>query len=86
MRASVIKRKEEKIMTTNQKPRRIKILGLYHHDACYKNKERFIGRTGIFTPDIPQHTPGYFAGFMKYDNVHEEYPCDYFYAIRYKRI
>ena len=73
-------------MITNQKPRRIKILGFHRHDACHKRKEKYIGKTGMFTPDPSQYNPGYFAGHMDYDDTGGDYLCDYFYAVRYRRI
>jgi len=73
-------------MITNQKPRRIKITGMSCKDACFGDKEKYIGKTGTFTPSIEQYNPGYFTGFMKYDDTGKEYLCDFFYAMRYKRI
>ena len=75
-------------MIINQKPRRIKILGFHTDDACYIDKEKYLGATGTFTPDTGQHNPGYFAGYMKYDPKYLKggYLCDYFYAVQYKRI
>jgi len=75
-------------MITNQKPRRIRILGFHKDDACYEAKENFIGKTGIFTPDVAQYNPGYFAGCMEFDPecLKDGYLCDYFCAVRYKRI
>jgi len=75
-------------MITNQKPRRIKILGFSPEDACYEDRETFIGKTGMFTPNLGQYNPGYFSGFMKYDPEHlkNRNLCDCFYAMRYKRI
>jgi len=74
-------------MITNQKPRRIKILGFSSKDACYGD-ERYVGKTGMFTPYVYQGTPGYFAGYMEYDPEHLKsgYLCNYFHAMRYKRI
>jgi len=75
-------------MIINQKPRRIKITGMSPKDACFGDKEKYIGRTGMFIPDINQHNPGYFAGYIEYDLewLEGEYLCEYFYAIRYRRI
>ena len=73
-------------MITNQKPRRIRILGFSPKDACYRDKEKYIGKTGMFTPDTCQYNSRYFAGNMKYDNPGKKYLCDYFFAVRYKRL
>ena len=72
-------------MITNQKPRRIKILGFHERDACHGDKS-LIGITGLFTPDPRQHgTPGYFSGKMVY-NDKLCIGCNYFFAVRYKRL
>jgi len=75
-------------MITNQKPRRIRILGFHKDDACYGDREKYISKTGMFTPATVQHHPGYFAGYMKYDPecLKDGHLCDYFFAVRYKRI
>lgn len=65
-------------------PRRIKILGLHKSDACFGD-ERYPGRTGMFTPK-DQWVPGYFSGDMVYDDNDVEDLCNYFYAVRYKRL
>lgn len=70
-------------MSIERTPRRIRITSFHRSDACHGDP-KYIGRTGMFTPNEFQATPGYFSGSIVYDGEFDG--CTYFFAVRYRRI
>ena len=70
------------------KPKRIKITQIHPEDGWYMIREKFIGQTGVFSPDLEpfQFYRGYFKGRFFPDNQDDPANYVYFLGVRYKKI
>ena len=66
------------------KLRKVRITGISEKDACYGNKEKYIGLEGDFLPDAYQPDLPYVSGKFYHETI-QSGGCMFFYAVRYKK-
>lgn len=70
------------------KGRRIQITQIHPKDGFYESRDRLIGQTGMFEPDLKpfQIWTGYFKGRFYPDSYKQPGHYIYFVGVRYKKI
>ena len=70
------------------KGRRIQITQIHPRDGFYVSRDRFVGQTGMFEPDLDrfQLYRGYFKGRFYRDGHQGPDDYVYFLGVRYKKV